>query len=220
MEELVPQFKKALFGQIIEVSQDFIEIGIDSIMNDEILKQIPILKTIISGGKIIATIQERNLMKNIYIFVKTLNDGSIDEEKKKKYQNKINNNSKLAEKELGRILILLNQYIDNEKSIILSKLFKSYINEILSWEEFCEYSEIVNRMFVQDISILEKIRNHNIDLTLNRADEFRVERLYSLGLIGMCFKPLTIGDMNKGTVNNVRTISALGIKFCDCIFEK
>lgn len=219
MSQLVPQFKDSLFQNIEDIGEDYVEIGIDSIMTNEILKEIPIVKTIFSGSKIVSTVYERNMIKNLYIFIKELNAGNIDENKKKKYQDKINSNSQIAEKELGRILILLNQYVDNEKAVILAKLFKSYINEILSWNEFCEYSEIVNRMFIQDIVLLERIRNQNIDLMSNKADEFRVERLYSLGLIGITFKPLTYQNIKDGAINNIRTISALGIKFCECVFD-
>lgn len=218
MNELVPEFKESLFPKIEDISQDYMEIGIDSIMQEGIIKELPIVKTIFSGGKTLMAIRERKLMRNLYIFIKELNDGSIDEEKKKKYQNKINNNSKLAEKELERLLILLEQYIDTEKAVILAKLFKAYINEEISWKDFCEFSEIVNRIFIQDIILLEKIKNQNIDLITNKEDEFRVERLYSLGLIGVNFMPLHDEKLKNEAMNHIRTLSALGIKFCKYIF--
>lgn len=40
---------------------------------------------------------------------------------------------------------------------MLARLFKAYINKILTWEEFCEYSEIVNRIFLEDIALLKKL---------------------------------------------------------------
>ena len=219
MKELIPKFKEAIFSKIENLGQDYIELGIDTVMKEGILKEIPIIKSISSSKNIITTIYERNLLKNLCVFIMELNSGSRDEIKIKEYQYKINHNEKLAEKELGRILILLDQYIDNEKAIILARLFKAFINERISWDEFCEFSEITNRIFIQDIKILDKIRNKEINNVRDMKEKFRMDRLYALGLIEIGFKSLTYNDIKEGNVNTKRKISEQGIKFCENIFK-
>lgn len=61
-------------------------------------------------------------MKNLVIFINELNSGEIDRKKLNKYKEELRQNPKKAEKELGRILIILEQKIDNIKSLILGKL--------------------------------------------------------------------------------------------------
>ena len=58
-------------------------------------------------GKITKSIMERYLMKNLVIFINELNGGKIDRKKLNKYKEELRQNPKKAEKELGRILIIL-----------------------------------------------------------------------------------------------------------------
>ena len=114
-------------------------------------------------------------------------------------------------------MLLLNKFIDKEKSMILAKLFKAYILKILDWSEFCEFSGIVNRLFIQDLNLLEMIYKGMISDTSNRNDMFRVERLNSLGLIGLSMKSIMVYGQNQSRQDSYLTISDIGKKFMDVI---
>lgn len=217
MDKLIEDFKESLFENSEELVGDYTELGIDSFINDGVLKDIPIVKTIVSVLKIGKNVHDRNLLKQSLNFIKEFNNGNIDEEKLQNYKIEIEKNTKKCEKELERVLLLLNNFIDVQKSIILAKLFRAYINEQINWNEFCEFSEIINRLFIQDIQILKGIKDKNIDIMSNREDEFRIERLYSLGLIGLSFNPVTYDDLKNGHINSGRNISPLGRKLCEII---
>lgn len=129
MNEIVPEFNNSLVIDSSDIVGDYLELGIDSILENENLKEIPIVKTFLSVGRITKNIRERNLIKNLIIFLNELNSGNVDKEKLQNHKQQLNQNPKKAEKELGRILIILEQTIDNIKSSILGKLYKSYINQ-------------------------------------------------------------------------------------------
>lgn len=217
MDKLIEDFEKSLFTNIGELTYDYAELGIDSIINNGMLKDIPIVRSLIGVLKIGKNIHDRNLLKQSLNFIQEFNSGGINEEKLEKYRKEIEENPKKAEKEIGRVLLLLNIFIDKEKSIMLAKIFKTFVEEKINWNEFCEFSEIINRLFIQDIQILKEIKDKNIDIMNNREDEFRVERLYSLGLIGLSFNPVTYNDLKNGHINSGRNISPLGRKLCDII---
>ncbi len=217
MDKLTEDFSKSVFNNSKEVLEDYIEVGIDSFINDGILKDIPIVKSIVSVLNIGKNVHDRNLLRQTLVFIKEFNSGNISKDKLVAYKTTIENNPKKCEEELGRVLILLNNYIDTEKSIMLARLYRAYINKIINWNEFCEFSEIINRLFIQDIQILKGIKDKNIDIMNNREDEFRIERLYSLGLIGLSFNPVTYGDLKNGHINSGRNISPLGRKLCEII---
>ena len=140
--KIIPSFRDSVFTNALgDPSLDILEIGIDSIFENEILKSIPIAKIFFGIGKAVINLHDRNLLKQTFEFIKSLNNKEISEEKLNKYKNKISDIS-VAEKELGRVLILLNSFIDKEKSQILALLFRAYVNEDISWESFCEYSEV------------------------------------------------------------------------------
>lgn len=218
MDKLTEDFKNSLIVSVEDGIKDCIEFGIDYLLNDGTLKEIPIVSTIVSGLKFAKNIYDRNLLKQTLIFIDELNNGNVSRERLIAYKDTIENNPKKCEDELGRIIIYLNSFIDKEKSIMLAKVFKSYIKQEIGWNEFCEFSEIISRLFIQDLKILNKIKDRDIDLMFSREDEFRAERLYSLGLVGMSFNALTWGDIKDGHINSGRTISPLGKKFCKIIF--
>lgn len=217
MDKLTNDFEKSLFNDSVDIIGDYMEIGIDSFIEEGILKEIPFVKSIVSMLKIGKNIHDRNLLKQTLTFIKEFNSGNISKDKLVAYKSSIENNPKKCEEELGRILILLNNYVDREKSIMLARLYKSYVMQEINWHEFCEFSEIINRLFIQDIQILKGIKDKNIDIMNNREDEFRIERLYSLGLIGLSFNSVTYGDLKNGHINSGRNIGPLGRKLCEII---
>ena len=218
IDKIVPKFKDSLILNTSDVLQDYAEIGIDSFFDNDIVKNIPVVKTIVSAKKVFDNITDRNLLKNLVIFINELNSGVIDREKLARHKKKLEDPKK-AEKELGMFLILLNQTFNNEKSILYGKIYKAYINQKINWDEVVEFSEIVSRMFIQDLSILKELYLKKpfivSNFTSNRLDIFRIERLYSLGIVGYSPKALFPGGGTENYVN----LNELGKIFSETIFE-
>ena len=215
MDELTQDFEKSLFRESSDTISDYIELGIDSFINDGILKDIPIVSTIVAVLKVGKNIHDRNLLKQTLTFINEFNSNNISKDKIKKYKEQIEKNPKKCEDELGRVLLYLNNFIDKEKSIMLAKLFKSYVSQTITWNEFCEYSEIINRIFLEDLVILKCIKE-GIKFKGKDGDNFRVERLYSLGIIGN----IMFADYEKLKENIIegRVLNTIGKKICNIIF--
>lgn len=219
MEEIIKPFEKSLFDDsLIDVGTDMIEIGIDSILQDDILKDIPIAGNVFKTGKFIYNLHDRSLLRQTLIFIQEFNKGTIETEKLKKYRSSIEKDSKKAEKELGRVLIILNKIIDHEKTIILAKLYRAYINEIIDWKVFCELSEVNERLFVNDIFILLEIYENGMNVDKEKIHNF--SRLVSIGLLrndsrfdsDNCGASVIASD----PIDAVE-LTLLGEKFCDLI---
>ena len=146
MDKLVPAFKESVFdAHLSDVLGETAELGIDSVLDEGILKDIPIVSTVIGFAKTAQNIYDRNLLRQTASFIKTFNAGSISTKKLQKYRDKIDSNPQYAEKDLGRVLILLNSYVDLEKSAILAKFYRAYVEEEISWEQFGELSVNISR---------------------------------------------------------------------------
>ena len=103
---------------------------------------------------------------------------------------------------------------------MLSRCFKEYVRQTITWDEFCEYSEIINRLFVQDIKILREIYLEELRDTTNIKDIYRVERLNSLGIISLSFKSLsneTINGVSKSRQDSFLEINDNGKKMMQII---
>ena len=183
MDKLTEELKNSLICNVEDGLEDYLELAIDNFIEDGILKDIPIVNSIVNSLKFAKNIYDRNLLKQTLVFISELNNGTINKDKLIAYKSTIENNHKKCEKELGRVLLLLNNFIDQEKSVMLSKVFKAYIEQVINWHEFCEYSEVINRIFIQDIDILNRIFCGKRASDFNVNEKYRMDRLSSIGLI-------------------------------------
>ena len=185
MNEIIDPFKESLFNDKFKgILGDTIEIGIDSILTDDSLREIPIVNTIIGTFKFGQNIHDRNLLKQTMIFIQEFNNNSNNEKVQKyisKYKKNITNNPKKAEIELGRVMIILNRNIYDIKSSILAKLYLSYIENKIDWSKFCDLSEVNEKMFTLDIEILKDIYLNNTDFDKDKLHNY--QRLVSNGLM-------------------------------------
>ncbi len=223
MYEIIPSFAKSLFEPVVELGEEMLEMGIDSLLADGILKDLPLSGTISALFKIAINIYDRNLLKQTIVFIKTFNDGTVDPEKLKDYREMINNDTKKAEKELGRVIILLNSQINNIQSITLANFYKSYVNGFFSWETFCELSEANRRMFASDYSVLfDKYRYNKMKLSTDQRkellieeqrDSHKVDRLISLGLLATIDKSAFYQSLETAIERWTR-LTDFGTTFC------
>ena len=204
MKNIIPSFRDSLFSK-----------------NTDILTDFPIIKTIASVLKEAYNIYDRNLLKNTLIFIQELNSGTIDEEKYIAYKTTLEHNPNKCEKELGRVILILNNIIDVSKSKMLSRLFKAYINKVLTWEEFCEYSEIVNRIFLEDIALLKKINDGEVTfIDEDDKEKYRIHRLNSIGVIEISIDKMTVAIINGSMKpKQLVTISDVGNKFLKIVLD-
>lgn len=191
------------------------------IKSSDTLTDFPIIKTIASVLKVAHNIYDRNLLKNTLVFIQELNLGIIDEEKYIAYKNTLEHNPNKCEKELGRVILILNNIIDVSKSKMLARLYRAYINKFLTWEEFCEYSEIVNRIFLEDMKLLIKINDGKVNF-INEDDKekYRIHRLNSIGVIDIGIDWITVAILNgSNKLKQPVTINDVGKKFLEIVLD-
>ena len=215
MNKIIPAFRDS----ILEASDflgEWIELGIDSILENDVLKGIPIVGTLSGFCKVGYSVHERNLLRQTLAFINGLNAKIIAEEKVSAYREKLSNDAKTAEKELGRVIFILNSHIETQQSRVLGSFFQAYVNSAVSWEKFCELSEANRRMFVSDYHLL-KLVYENQDVEINDKKMYQIDRLISLGLVAK--ENIATGETRLGSSTFVVLPSALkttafGKTFC------
>ena len=181
MSELVPALKDTLFSPTYEIVAEYAEIGIDALLDNEVLKGIPVVSTLSSICKIGYNLHERNLIKQTLAFITEFNSGSISQGKLNEHREKLEANPKEAEKELGRVLIILGNQVEQIQSQVLGSFYAAYVKGAISWEKICELSEANRRMFISDYQILFEAAI-NDGLKIQNRELYQVDRLISLGL--------------------------------------
>lgn len=210
MDKIVPSFQKSLFDSSKKTIADIAELGIDSLLEEGLYKDLPVVSLLIGIKNTAQNLYDRNLLKQTLYFIKEFNNGTIDKENLEKYKKKISEDKSKAERELGRVLLILNNILDTQKSIILANFYRNYINERISWEDFCELSEVLRMLFIKDLEVLENISKNNIS-EKDQIELYPIERLNSLGLIR---KNIVIWEQ-RGDIDFL-SLTELGKKLISC----
>ena len=218
MDKIIPSFSSSLFNGSKDSIGDIVELGIDSLLDDGLFKDIPIVSMLVGVKNTYQNIHDRNLLKQTLTFIKQFNSGTINEEKLNKYKKMLHEDSKKAEKELGRVLIILNSTIDMEKSQMLANLYKSYINEKINWNLFCEFSEIIKMLFLNDFNIIRLIYSKQITDT-SGIEIYPIDRLSSLGLVNTAMKSIMISSNANSRSDKYVNLTSIGKKFYESVIN-
>lgn len=217
MDELIPAFRQSIFNDsLADGVANIAEVGIDSIMSDGLLKDIPIVNLLLNASRTFKAIHERNLLKNTALFLDAVNSQKIDDKKIQAYKKKLSN-EKTAERELGRVIVLLNQYVDNIKAQMLGKLFCQYIDRDYSWDKFCELSDILNRLFLDDMPFLYSIFGSEGRQAIYHIYKipYNIKRLESIGLVELFGEYSSFGDRLLLSENMFAELTDNGLLFAD-----
>ena len=182
MNDLLPSFRDSIFSPLSDPASEFLETGIDMILESDALKEIPIVSTVSAVCKIGINLHERNLLKQTFEFLRGFNDGSIDAATLEAHRLELEADPEKQEKELSRVMIILGKQVDDLQSRVLGSFYSAFIKGAVSWNKFCELAEANSRMFSSDYSILAIAAREN---GINLADQelYQVDRLISLGLL-------------------------------------
>ena len=217
MDELIPAFRQSIFNDsLADGVANIAEVGIDSIMSDGLLKDIPIVNLLLNASRTFKAIHERNLLKNTALFLDAVNSQKIDDKKVQAYKKKLLN-EKTAERELGRVIVLLDQYVDNIKAQMLGRLFCQYIYRDYSWDKFCELSDILNRLFLDDMPFLYSIFGSDGRQAIYHIYKipYNIKRLESIGLVELFGEYSSFGDRLLLSENMFAELTDNGLLFAD-----
>lgn len=203
-EELANAFEDTLKEESLSVISDLAEVGIDSVMDDGALKDIPFLSTAIGLYKIGKTVWERHHIKQLALFVDAIKQGCANGEKRKKYIAKLRENKKYRNQELEFILVVLDSYLEYEKPEMLAKLYLAYLNGEINWDEFSSYAAILRSLIPADIMLLGKEET----VKTNQSKSAAALRLLSFGLVYENEGPLYPRDSEFDTVTDEQKLYA------------
>lgn len=157
LSNIVESTANTIVNYSVDTAMDLSEIGIDSLLDDSIFKEIPIVKTICGVAKTGFAIREKHMLKKTLVFINQLNNNGLSNEKYIEYKEKLKNKDEFAFKELEYALIIIDRYVELNKNIILANLYFNYIDKKIDWNQFQELSIIVDNIFLSDLEELEKI---------------------------------------------------------------
>lgn len=194
-EGFLTQYGNLITG-IGEVGTDFAEVALDQLLENEILKDIPVLSTIIRSGKLVMDIHNITVTKHILVFAQSLNKGTLQHEKVKKHFDELEENSKKKMHEMEVIVQAASSHVRYIQDKIMANFYTMYCNpdKEFDWEDFRLFSDITSDIRPTDIEELRKIYV-NKQYTQNNYDKYGVNRLSGLGLVDF-YNGMSVSEEN------------------------
>jgi hypothetical protein len=152
---LSSNFSKTLLYATKDLSIDLTEFALDNVFENEAVKEIPIIKSIIAVANIGLAIKERHFAIKTLGFLKEFWNADIDQGKLDKFVSRLHNDCNYKNRVVDQILIVLDRYIEEEKASIMGRLLAAHITGKINEEEFFEYIIIIDHLYLKDLKVLK-----------------------------------------------------------------
>lgn len=190
--KLISDFEQSFINDLSDFTKEFAETTLDSVIDNPILQNIPVVQGLIALYKTGVGIRERHNLKKILKFLNSLS--SISFEERQAFIGKLN--SENAKEEIfEKLLLILDRLDEEEKALILGNLFKLYVLEVITRNQFLRLSSIVEKAFLNDLIVFHKAVNIHEEMrgyyreVHNAFSKYEVKlSLYNLGLLKTLIK--------------------------------
>ncbi len=182
-QSLTESFSRLIVSDPIEAIADIAELGLDSILDDGLLKDIPLLSTAVAVFKFGSKVKYAHEIKKLARFVTSFNKNIMSRDDIHRYKETKFNNPQSIKHELEYLLIVIEKYLEYEKPELLAKLYLEYLDSNFDWNTFCAYSVVIDNILLQDIALLREFKGKKGLRKGDIRDIASILRLASMGLI-------------------------------------
>ena len=182
---LAESFSNSIKEESFSCLSEIAEAALDSITNDGFVTNVPLISTVVSLYKIGNSIRERSYLKKLAVFIDEFNRGIVDEEEQQLHIQKFREDKRNRERELEYIVLLLDRQLECTQAYLLARFYLYYLDEKISWDNFCVYAGIIDKVLIADISCIKEIYKKDVvtsnDIEKNGEDS--IMRISSLGIL-------------------------------------
>lgn len=125
------------------------EVFTDSLMENGIAKDIPIIGTVIGLGKTAVGVKESLFLKKVIYFISELSN--IEASKRHEMIEKIDRSGKFRIKVGEKLLYIIDKCDDHEKSQVIARLFSAFLLGTINYDEFLRAAVIIDQLMIDDL---------------------------------------------------------------------
>lgn len=163
---------------LTDMAEEAAELALDSLLNDGLLKDVPVFGWLFKGYGAYRNITERIFLKKLGTFLYGVSEAS--QSQREKFRQAMIGDP-LNKKQFGeRLLLLIDRHERVEKSFLLGQLMAKVIEGELSKELFQRLAAAIDRITVED---LEELKLHQGNIVA--LGEHVKQGLYRAGLVDL-----------------------------------
>lgn len=146
-----------LVTKSIDLGVDYSEIAFDAFLEDGVLKEIPIVKSVVAFYNIGNSVIDRHKTKKILTFFKEFHSQQINDEKLDAFKEKFNEDRNYRERVVDTIILLNERFLDTVKSKVLANLVIAHIEGNISWKELTDIAVVLDDIHPKGFDFLEQM---------------------------------------------------------------
>ena len=139
----------------------------DQLVENELFKQMPIVKTVLGVTKTGIKIREKFFLKKVFTFIKEFNSGLFDEKELIRFKDQFNNDGIYQGKIIEELLIRIDRFDDISKAKITARLFSAYIQQKYDWQYFTQLTLSLENLHPMVFAALEQCSKDNWSLQIS-----------------------------------------------------
>jgi hypothetical protein len=199
--------KSACSSEAKDLAVDWGQFGLDALLDEGVLKNAPMLGTVVRICTMTKTIRDRLFVRKVWNFLRAC--PTFDDLEKLGFVREHLDDPHKAKKLGNAIVLMLDKLDDLEKTELLAKMFGALVRKHIDYSDFRRLAAGVDRAFIEDLKILAAQPprpEHNMEKFLRLLEP-----------AGFVY---TGGGRSRGGVHGTRTdISSLGKLFQKCMWE-
>jgi len=189
---LVKDIALAIYKKSEDFLIDYGEIGLDALIFNDAIRELPIIKTVIGFYKGALSIRELHFAKKLYTFAKELHSGNVPPETLAERLQAAEADEKWLYKEVEGLIIAIDRLDREYKAKICAQLYIAYLNKYIKNSDFEDLLSIVERWLESDTSqLLSQFQDIEFRRTPHKMgdaymvvqDPTRCGRLVGLGIM-------------------------------------
>ncbi|MBW4055501.1 MAG: hypothetical protein HIU83_08860 [Proteobacteria bacterium] len=182
-----------------EIAGDVSELALDDVLNEGVLKDIPVFGWLIKGYRVVSTVKDRIFLKKIAMF---LQGATVEIRRKEEFVDKLSDLS-FCQKVGENLILLLDRQDNLEKAFILGKSFAAYLSGSIEYDMFLRLAATIDRALITDLTKLptyyESMKSYeqapkSSERQIRFQDFLNSEDSQSLCNAGLAFSQNSIGE--------------------------
>jgi len=166
-----------------DLAQEYAELGLDLITDDGVLRDIPIVGSIVKISKAVGSIRDRLYLKKLLHFLHKV--GETTQQEREAF---IEDNCQETKQFEETVLLILERSDRIEKATLIGKIFKACILGKLRYADALKLSEMTNRAFWGDMVAM---------LELKDSKQHNHQHLFTAGLFSIDESPMMCDTAGK-----------------------
>lgn len=199
--------KSACTSEAKDLAVDWTELGLDALLDEGVLKDAPMLGTVVKMCAMSKTIRDQLFVRKVWKFLRAC--PKFNDLEKLGFVREHLDDSQKAHKLGDAIVLILDKLDDLEKAEILARMFAAFVRKHIDYADFRRLAAGIDRAFVDDLKTL---------VTQPPRPELNSAKF--LALLEPAGFVFTGGGVSRAGAHGTQTdISSLGKLFQKCMWE-